>query len=66
MPSRDADLIIAGAGCAGLSALWHAMERAAPARRIIVIDPDMGVRDDKTWSFWGDQRAPFAQLADRR
>ncbi len=65
MTTFDADLIIAGAGCAGLSALWQVMHGAGEHRRVIVIDRDFEVGDDRTWAFWGRSDAPFAQLADR-
>ncbi len=61
----DADLIIAGAGCAGLSALWTAVNGPNADRRVIVIDRDFEVGDDRTWAFWGTRDAPFAHLADR-
>jgi lycopene beta-cyclase len=66
MSRHDADLIIAGAGCAGLSALWHALRSPARDRRIIVIDRDFEAGDDRTWAFWGTSGAPFAHLADAR
>jgi lycopene beta-cyclase len=66
MSRFDADLIIAGAGCAGLSALSYVLASSARDRRIIVIDKDFEPGDDKTWSFWGTADAPFAYLADRR
>jgi lycopene beta-cyclase len=62
----DADLIIAGAGCAGLSALSQVLDGPARERRVIVIDRDFETGDDRTWSFWGPPDAPFAHLADRR
>lgn len=65
MATFDADLIIAGAGCAGLSALWQVMQRPNEHRNVIVIDRDFEVSDDRTWAFWGTQDAPFAHLADR-
>ena len=65
MATFDADLIIAGAGCAGLSALWQVMERTNEHRNVIVIDRDFKVGDDRTWAFWGSPDAPFAHLADR-
>jgi lycopene beta-cyclase len=64
-PTHDADLIIAGAGCAGLSALWHVLHSAGHDRRIVVIDRDFEPVDDRTWSFWGTPTTPFAGLADR-
>ena len=58
MPRHDADLIIAGAGCAGLSALHFALQRE-PDRRIIVIDRSFEPIDDRTWAFWGSARSPW-------
>jgi lycopene beta-cyclase len=66
MSRVDADLIIAGAGCAGLSALWHILHSAGRDRRILVVDRSFESSDDRTWSFWGPPDAPFADLADRR
>ena len=66
MSRTDADLIIAGAGCAGLSALSQILDSPARNRRIIVIDRDIGPKDDRTWAFWGTDDSPFAHLADRR
>ena len=65
MSNHDADLIIAGAGCAGLSALSRALEVGVD-RRIVVVDRDLEPSDDRTWAFWGSRSAPFAHLADRR
>lgn len=65
MSTFDADLIIAGAGCAGLSALWQVMQRPGEGRNVIVIDRDFGVGDVRTWSFWGSPNAPFAHLSDQ-
>jgi lycopene beta-cyclase len=61
----DADLIIAGAGCAGLSALWFAAHLAPPETRIIVIDRSWEPSDDRTWGFWGGPDTPFMDVADR-
>lgn len=66
MSRFDADLIIAGAGCAGLSALWHVLQSSAANRRIIVVDRSFEPGDDRTWAFWGTTDTPFAHLADRR
>ena len=63
MPRFDADLIIAGAGCAGLSALSQVLRSSARDRRILVVDRDFEPVDDRTWSFWGPPDAPFAHLA---
>jgi len=63
---HDADLIIAGAGCAGLSVLWHVLHSGAHSRRVIVVDQDIGGGEDRTWAFWGDQSSPFLHLADNQ
>ena len=64
-PGHDADLIIAGAGCAGLSALWHVLQSAGRDRRIVVVDRSFEPADDRMWAFWGTPTTPFAHLADR-
>ncbi len=64
-PQHDGDIIIAGAGCAGLSALWHLLQSPLADRRILIVDRTIEPRDDRTWSFWGPPDAPFAWLADR-
>jgi len=64
--SHDADLIVAGAGAAGLSALWFALNGPGRDRRIIVVDRDFEPGDDRTWAFWGTSSTPFAHLADAR
>ncbi len=66
MSRFDADLIIAGAGCAGLSALSQVLRSPARDQRIVVVDRDFEPGDDRTWAFWGTADAPFAHLADRR
>ncbi|MEM1332610.1 MAG: lycopene cyclase family protein [Actinomycetota bacterium] len=65
MSRQDADLVIAGAGCAGLSALWHVLHSPLRDLRIIVIDQSFGPHDDRQWAFWGPHGAPFAHLADQ-
>ena len=57
--------MIAGAGCAGLSALWEMVHHSGGDRRIVVVDRAIEPRDDRTWSFWGSPTTPFAHLADR-
>jgi lycopene beta-cyclase len=65
-PRHDADLIIAGAGCAGLSALWYVLHSQARSRRVIVIDHDLGGGEDRSWAFWGNPSSPFMHLADHQ
>lgn len=53
------DYIIAGAGCAGLSLAWRLITQAPSDQvpRILLIDPDDKVANDRTWCFW-DRQAP--------
>ena len=56
------DVIVAGAGLAGLSFVWHLLETDT-AHRVLVIDRSLTPSNDKTWCFWGEADAPFASLA---
>ncbi|MBC7518454.1 MAG: hypothetical protein H7248_06150 [Microbacteriaceae bacterium] len=47
----DADLIIVGAGCAGLS-LAARLADAHTSLRVLLIDPRTEYLDDRSWSFW--------------
>lgn len=48
------DYIIAGAGAAGLSLLWHLLNSPLKEKRILVVDTSFQIRHDKTWCFWSD------------
>ena len=58
------DLIVAGAGLGGLSFLWHLLEAGIGARRVLVLDRRLDVRGDRTWCFWGDDKADFSSTAN--
>jgi len=57
------DLIIIGAGCAGLSLGMQLASLHAQAPRTLLLEPRTSYENDRTWCFWGDEHAPFAQLA---
>lgn len=65
IPSRlDADLIVLGGGCAGLS-LAQRLARGKSGLRVLVLERRTSYQDDRTWCFWQrPQRAPG--LAHRR
>jgi lycopene beta-cyclase len=50
-PSRDAELIILGGGCAGLSLAARIAEQQ-PDFRMIVVEPRMSYDEDRTWCGW--------------
>jgi len=66
VPPSNADLIILGGGCAGLSlaARLAALGDAAP--RTLVLERRAAYADDRTWCFWDDGTAPAAHLARHR
>lgn len=61
----DFDVIIIGAGAAGLSLAYHLVRSSLADRRILVIEPGRKDQDDRTWSFWSDAAAPFEAVAQR-
>lgn len=56
------DYIIAGAGCSGLSMLWHLLHSSLKNRRILVVDSRLSDPEDKIWSYWGRDEHPFQHL----
>jgi lycopene beta-cyclase len=52
----DADVVILGGGCAGLSL---AARLAGSRRRAVVVEPRTHYLDDRTWSFWRTASDPF-------
>lgn len=59
------DFIIAGAGCSGLSLLWHLLHSSLRDKKILVIDSRLSNPDDKIWSYWGKDEHPFRHLNAR-
>lgn len=59
------DIIIVGAGAAGLSLAYHLAQSSLADRRILLLEPGRKDRDDRTWSFWSDSPTPFDALALR-
>lgn len=58
------DYIVAGAGCAGLSFLWYALDSPLQDARILLVDRDLSAQPKKTWCFWGNEGLPFRHIAD--
>lgn len=57
------DLIIIGAGCAGLSLGMQLASLHAQAPRTLLLESRLAYENDRTWCFWGDEQTPFATLA---
>lgn len=64
MSSRNRyDIVIAGAGAAGLSLLWKIMDSALlTSKNILLIDKSFEPVNDKTWCFWEDLDLPESDL----
>lgn len=60
------DLVIVGAGCAGLSLAVHLVEQGIRDRKILLIEPRRSYENDRTWSFWRTDRHPFESCVSRQ
>ena len=56
----EADIVIVGAGCAGLSLAARLADAGPRVGRVVVIDPRTGFPRDRTWCFWDVHDHPFA------
>lgn len=54
------DYIIIGSGCAGLSLAYHLVgsEKLAQ-KRVLLLDSDHKITNDKTWCFWSKDKYPY-------
>lgn len=60
---KQFDIIIAGAGAAGLSLLWRIIKSPVlQDREILVIDRSFEPTDDKTWCFWENLDLPDDEI----
>ncbi|MGN6741708.1 MAG: lycopene cyclase family protein [Amnibacterium sp.] len=55
-------VVVLGAGCSGL-AVAQELTRRGCTRPIVLVDRRTTYRNDRTWSFWSDEREPLARLA---
>lgn len=63
---HDADVLIVGAGCAGLSLAWQLVERGLGGRRLLLLDPRTAYERDRTWCFFDVVPHDFdAQISHR-
>jgi lycopene beta-cyclase len=59
--ATDADLVILGAGCAGLS-LAARLARSKTRLRVEIVEPRTHYQDDRSWCFWRPERHDLADL----
>ena len=61
------DFIIAGAGCAGYSLLYHLLQDPILSKKkILVVDANLNKGNDRTWCFWEDQAGPFESIVCKK
>lgn len=61
------DYIIAGAGCAGYSLLYHLLQDPILSqKKILVVDANFNKANDRTWCFWEDQAGPFESIVCKK
>jgi lycopene beta-cyclase len=61
------DYIIAGAGCAGYSLLYHLLQDPILSKKkILVVDVNFNKGNDRTWCFWEDQVGPFESIVCKK
>jgi lycopene beta-cyclase len=59
--------IIAGAGCAGYSLLYHLLQDPILSKKkILVVDANFNKGNDRTWCFWEDQVGPFESIVCKK
>lgn len=62
---QDFEIIILGAGAAGLSLAYH-LERAGMHRRILLVERERRRTNDRTWCFWESSDGPFESVVSKR
>lgn len=62
MISTKYDLVIIGAGCAGLSLGYQLSVMGAVSPKTLLIESRLSYENDRTWCFWEDKANPFNSL----
>ncbi|MGH1434966.1 MAG: lycopene cyclase family protein [Lewinella sp.] len=64
--SYDYDFIVAGAGAAGRSFVYHLLQSPLRDSRVLLLDREQKKTDDRTWSFWEVDNGPFEEIVHHR
>ena len=62
---EDADVVVLGAGLAGLS-LAARLARAPSGPRVVVVEPRTAYQDDRSWCFWQPEQHELSHLVSHR
>lgn len=60
------DIVIAGAGCAGLSLAWYLSQDSSFKQSVLLIDRERKEKNDRSWSFWTKDKIPFESIVSGR
>ncbi|MBT8614730.1 hypothetical protein G6652_03075 [Polynucleobacter paneuropaeus] len=60
------DVIVIGAGCAGLSLGFNLAKMGEDAPKTIFLEQRTEYHNDRTWCFWGHPNTPFMELVQNR
>lgn len=63
---NDYDYIICGAGCAGLSLAYRLCDDYFSNKKILLINKEAKVTNDRTWSFWTDVPHIFEKIVHKK
>ena len=53
------DYLLVGGGCAGLAMAGQLLEKFGSDKRILIIDRDAKLSNDRTWAFWSKEELPL-------
>jgi len=56
---KEFDFVILGAGAAGLSLAYHLLQSPLKDRRILLVEREQKVHNDRTWCFWSNRPTLF-------
>ena len=59
----DYDIIIAGAGAAGLSLAAALVQSSWRDKKILLVEPEAKDKNDRTWCFWSEDAAGLTAIA---
>ena len=58
------DYIITGAGCAGLSLIYHLLRSPLKGKKVLLLDANLKNTNDRTWCFWAE--APYSYKSSQK
>ncbi len=62
---KSYDYIIAGGGCAGLSLAYYLSQSKLANAKVLIIDREEKIHNDRTWCFWTNQPTTFDAIVHK-